>query len=366
MGDNQKRYIVRAMLSRTLLPSVLLAFFACTTATPTVAAASTKPRSIIFLIADGGGVAHFTVAKMIRGAQFQTGRFPYSGFVNTSPLENSIVADSAAAATAFATGVRVRYTAVSMDAAGKKLPTSLQAAEAAKKSTGLVTTTNFWDATTAAFAAHAATRYETETIVDQMVRSGAEIIVGGGAARFGKDGWPTLDAVAKLGGYTVVRTPAELNTAKGERVLAVFETQPQEVDFPDVRLPVLTRWAIDRLAPDPDGFFLVVEHEGVDGASHANQTEKFVASIVSFDEAVGVALDFASARKDVLVIVAADHECGGLQILREKGAQLELAWSTKAHTGEAVPVFAYGPGAEQFTGVMDGEDLGRKINGLVK
>jgi alkaline phosphatase len=354
------------MLSRTLLSSLLFAFFACTSATTPVAAAPSKPRSIIFLIADGAGVAHFTVGKMVRGAQFQTGRFPYSGLVNTSPLENSIVADSAAAATAFATGVRVRYTAVSMDAAGNRLPTSLQAAEAAKKSTGLVTTTNFWDATTAAFAAHAATRYETETIIDQMVKSGAEIIVGGGATRFGKEGWPTLDAVAKRGGYSVVRTPAELDTVKGERVLAVFETQPQEVDFAEVRLPVLTRWAIERLSPDPDGFFLVVEHEGVDGASHANQTEKFIASIVSFDEAVGVALEFASARNDVLIIVAADHECGGLQILREKGTQMELAWATKSHTGEAVPVFAYGPGAELFTGLMNGEDLGKKINGLVR
>jgi alkaline phosphatase len=318
------------------------------------------------MIADGSGVAHFTVAKMIRGAQFQTGRLPYAGLVNTSPLENSVVADSAASASAFATGVRVRYTALSMDAAGKKLPTALEAAETLDKSTGLVTTTNFWDATPAAFAAHAPTRYETDSIIDQMLKSGAEVIVGGGAARFGKEGRATLDELGTADGYTIVKNPADLQTVTGERVLAVFETQPQEVDFPDVRLPVLTRFALDRLSPDPDGFFLVVEHEGTDGASHANMTDKFIASMVSFDEAVGVALEFAAARNDVLLVVAADHETGGLQIHREKGSEMELVWATKAHTGEAVPVFAYGPGAENFTGLMDGEALGRKLRSLVR
>ena len=188
----------------------------------------------------------------------------------------------------------------------------------------------------------------------------------GRLARFGKEGRPTIEQLAGAAGYGLVRSAGELETVKGDRVLAVFDTQPQEIDFPEVRLPVLTRWALERLSPDPEGFFLVVEQEGTDGASHANHTQKFIDSMISFDEAVGVALDFAAARNDVLLIVAADHECGGLQIHREKGTEMELVWATKSHTGEAVPVFAYGPGAEQFVGLMNGEDLGRKLIGLVR
>lgn len=355
------------MLTRPVLSIVCLVSLSCASATsPDTSISPSTPRSIIFLIADGAGTAHFTVARMLRGADFQTGRLPYTGVVATSPLDDSIVTDSASAATAFATGVRVRYTALSMDAAGNRLPTALQAAEQLSKSTGLITTANFWDATPAAFAAHAPTRYETDLIVDQMLESGTEIIAGGGLARFGSEGRPTIDQVAGAAGYALARTAAELAAVKGDRVLAVFDTQPQEIDFPEVRLPVLTRWALDRLSPDPEGFFLVVEQEGTDGASHANHTQKFIDSMISFDEAVGIALDFAAARNDVLLIVAADHECGGLQIHREKGSEMELVWATKAHTGEAVPVFAYGPGAEQFVGFMNGEDLGRKLIGLVR
>lgn len=355
------------MMTRPFFSLISIAFLSCTTATkPLPSPAPAIPRSVILMIADGAGAAHFTAGRMVRGAAFQTGRLPYSGLVSTSPLEDSTVTDSAASATAFATGVRVSYTALSMDRAGKKLPTALEAAEALDKSTGLVTTTNFWDATPAAFAAHAATRYETDTIIEQMLKSGAEVIAGGGAARFGREGRGTLDDLGAAAGYAIVKSAAELQTVGAGRVLAVFATQPQEVDFPEVRLPILTRFALDRLSPDPEGFFLVVEHEGTDGASHANQSDKFISSMVSFDEAVGVALEFAAARNDVLLIVASDHECGGLQIHREKGSEMELVWATKSHTGEAVPVFAYGPGAENFTGLMDGEALGKKLLNLIR
>lgn len=355
------------MLTRTVLSILCLVSLSCVSATsPATSPAPRSPRSIIFLIADGAGTAHFTVARMLRGADFQTGRLPYTGLVVTSPLDDSIVTDSASAATAFATGVRVRYTALSMDASGTPLPTALQAAEKLSKSTGLITTANFWDATAAAFTAHAPTRYETDSIVGQMLKSGTEIIAGGGLARFGKEGRPTIDDLAGAAGYALVRTAAELKSVTADRVLAVFDTQPQEIDFPEVRLPVLTQWALDRLSTDPEGFFLMVEQEGTDGASHANHTQKFIDSMISFDEAVGIALDFAAARNDVLVLVASDHECGGLQIHREKGTEMELVWATKSHTGEAVPVFAYGPGAEQFVGLMNGEDLGRKLISLVR
>ena len=272
-----------------------------------IATPAATPRSIILLIADGAGVAAFTTARIIRGSQFQTGQLPITGLVATSPLVDSIVTDSAAAATAYATGVSTKYRAVSVDRHGKRLRTVLEVAEGKGKSTGLVTTANFWDATVAAFAAHNASRYETTDIVAQMLSSGAEVIAGGGLQYFGTKERPRIEEVAGDSGYTLIRTGEELGEVDGTRLLAVFETKRHEEDFSEVRLPVLARWALDRVSGDPDGFFLLIEHEGPDGAAHGNVSDKFLASLISFDEAVGVALDYARSRDDVLVLVTGDH-----------------------------------------------------------
>ncbi|HUP45755.1 MAG TPA: alkaline phosphatase [Thermoanaerobaculia bacterium] len=346
-------------MTRTIL--ALLCFLFCT-----FAGAAEAPRSILFLIADGAAISQFTVTRILRGAEFQTGRLPSTGLVATSPLPDSIVTDSAAAATAYATGVRTNYRAVGVDPSGRSHKTVLERAEELGKSTGLVTTTNFWDATPAAFAAHTPSRYDTDIIIGQMLSSGAAVIAGGGVRYFGVEGRPTLEEVADASAYTLIRTREELESATGERFLAVFPTEDQEVDFEEVRLPVLARWAIEKVAGNPEGFFLMIEHEGADGAAHVNMTDEFVASLISFDETVGVALDFASARDDVLVLVTGDHETGGLQIHRERGTEMELRWTTKGHTGEAVPIFAFGPGAGEFTGFMSGEDVGKKILRLLR
>lgn len=353
------------MTSRFLAITVLI-FLSCTSAVPQAATPRLKPKSIILLIADGSGPAHFAAGWMTRKDDWQIFRLPYTGLVATSPLSDSIVTDSAAAATAYAIGVTTNYRYVGVDAEGQPHQTVLERAEELEKSTGLVTTANFYDATPAAFAAHNKSRYESDDIIRQMLASGAEIIAGGGAARFGVEGRATLAETAESTGYGLITSRGDFDSVQGQKLLAVFPTQKAEVDFPDVRLPALARWAIDHVSKDPDGFFLLIEHEGTDGASHQNLTEKFLDSMVAFDEAVGVAMDYASKHDDVLVIVTSDHETGGLQIHREKGTDMELVWATEGHTGELIPLFASGPGASEFSGFMRGEDVGKKILGLLR
>ena len=353
------------MTSRSAALAALL-FLSCSS-TPTEGPdQGRKPKTIILLIADGAGAAHFTAGWMTRGADFHTFRLPYAGLVATSPLPNSAVTDSAAAATAYASGVTTNYRAVGVDTQGRPVKTVLERAEELGKATGLVTTTNFWDATPAAFAAHNKSRYETDDLIRQMLASGAEIIAGGGAKRFGSEGRATLEETAQATGYGLITDRDGLGAVRSEKLLAVFPTEEQEVDFAALRLPVLTRWAIDHVSKDPDGFFLMIEHEGTDGASHKNMTEKFLDSMLAFDEAVGVAMEYASAHQDVLILVTGDHETGGLQIHTELKPEMELVWATEAHTGEMVPIFASGPGAENFTGFMRGEDVGKKILRLLR
>ena len=348
------------MHGRVLLFILCAAAFLACSATSN-AAPPARPKSIIFLIADGAGSAHFTAARMLREKSFQIGRMPVTGLVATSPLEDSRVTDSAAAATAYATGFATKYRAIGVDADGKPRQTLLELAEKLGKSTGLVTTTRFFDATPAAFAAHNPSRYEAEAIIRQMLQSGAELIVGGGLEYFGDDGRPEAGDVAVSTGYTLARSAAEIRDARGNRVLGLFKTQKHDRDFGEVRLAELARMAIERLSQDRDGFFLLIEHEGTDTASHNKETGVFIESIKSFDEAVGVALDYASKHADVLVVVTGDHETGGLQIHTEKKMDLDLVWGTGAHTGEAVPLFASGRGASDLTGFMSGDELGRRL-----
>lgn len=330
-----------------------------------LAATAATPKNVILLVADGAGIGHFTVAKNLRGENFRIGTMPVIGMQTTSCADRAVT-DSAAAATALATGFKTNYEMVSVDP--KTLapqPTVLELAEKRGKATGLVTTAYFWDATPAAFAAHAKHRHDPGVDV-QMLRSGADVIAGTGLEDFSREPSPEVAKAAAENGYTIVNTREQLDTAQGAKLLAYFPFQERNLDVPEAPLPVLAKWAIDHLDDDPDGFFLLVEHEGTDSCSHQNNHVDLRKSLTSFDEAVGVALDFARKRGDTLVIVTSDHETGGLRVSETKiTSRWRIEWSTGDHTATAVPLFAFGPGSAAFAGFQDNTDVGKKLATLV-
>jgi len=319
------------------------------------------PTNIILVVGDGFGFSHLTTASLILDKSMRMKEMPVAGIVETRSA-SSLVNDSAAGASAMATGVKANNRVLSLDPAGTAHQTVLERGEALGKSTGLITTSVFWDATPAAFASHVASRYEAEEIIAQMLSSGAEFIAGAGLGKFGIEGRPAVEDVASAAGYTLVRSRAELEEARGRRTLVVLPETRHEIESPELPLATLATKAIELLAGDPEGFFLLIENEGIDGASHANVTEDVLASIRSFDAAVGVALDFAAGDGNTLVIVTADHETGGMQLYAKDG-QLDIRWGTTGHTGAAVPLLAYGPGAEAFAGLLDNTDIAKRIFG---
>lgn len=324
-----------------------------------------QPRNVILLIADGFGPAHVLAMQQARGVQFRTGTMPVTGLVTTSCADR-FVTDSAAGATALATGVKTNYETLSLDpVTGAPLPTVLELAEKKGKATGLVTTGDFWDATPAAFAAHSKHRADAD-VMDQMVRSGAEVIAGTGLEKFGIEGRPSFEEFAAKAGYTAIDTRAELDAAHGPRLLVSFAGPERDLDVPDAPLPVLAKWAIDRLSGEAKGFFLMIEHEGNDSASHQNHAIDTRSALASFDQAVGVALDFAAKQGDTLVVVTGDHETGGLRITETKRGRFRMEWSTSDHTATIIPVFAFGPGAEAFMGLQDNTDVGKKLMNAVR
>jgi alkaline phosphatase len=321
-----------------------------------------QPRGVVLVIGDGMGAAHATLAGMLRGDRFAIGRMPHAGLVSTRSA-SSLVTDSAAAATALATGFRTANGYIGVDADGVTRQTVLELAESRRLATGLVTTAQFADATPAAFAAHHPDRKDRRVIAEQMVRSGADVLVSSGAESLGV-ALPALEDLAAPGRYHPVRTAQQLQAVREGRVLAVLPSGTHDGDSPEAGLPVLAGWALERLADDPDGWFLVIEHEGIDTASHHGVTDAVSSSLRSFDETIAVVLDHAARRGDVLVVVTSDHETGGLQLLGATG-EPQLVWTTAGHTGAAVPIFAAGPGAEAFAGSLDSAAVGRALHAVV-
>lgn len=328
--------------------------------------AAQTPKNIILFISDGAGPAHYTTMKNTRLADFNVGRMTVVGLATTRCADRNVT-DSAAAATALATGFKTRYEMVGIDPSGNPLETVLELAEKRGKATGVVTTAKFFDATPAAFTAHAKHRDEHAEIIAHQLRSGAELIIGSGTKALAEEKLAHVPAAAKAQGYTYVTTRAELDAAaNAKKILAAFPEQTRDMDYPEAPLPHLTRFALDRLKREAKGFFLMIEHEGTDSSSHQNNIPDVNAALTSFDIAIGIALDFAAASKDTLVVVTSDHETGGMRVTETKQlARPRIEWSTTDHTAVAVPVFAFGPGSAGFAGFYDNIDIGKRLMTLI-
>lgn len=344
------------------LPRVLVALLFATSVV-----AAPRPKNVILVIGDGMGPSHVTAARWIRGDKLQLLRMPVVALVATHSADDAVT-DSAASAAAYATGMKTNNRALSVDANGNPRETVIEAANGSGKATGVVTTTDVWDATPAAFMAHAKDRYDdARAIVQQVVSGKTDVVLGGGSDLLGKGNFPSLDELKKSG-RVVVTSRAELEATKARRVLGLFKTQPNDTEDPNAPLSVLAKWAIEKLSEDPDGFFLLIENEGIDTSSHNNHSGDVAKALTEYDEALRVALDFAAARRDTLVIAVGDHETGGLDICCESGEDKgwQMKWSTPDHTGTAIPLFAFGPGAESFAGSIDNTDVGKKLLSFVR
>ena len=142
---------------------------------------------------------------------------------------------------------------------------------------------------------------------------------------------------------------------------------PPEKEF-KITLSEFTQKALDILSSNECGFFLMVEGSQIDWAGHDNDNEYLISETIAFDKAVGIGLQFAKKHSDTLIIVTADHETGGYAPLQgsvEKQMITKAAFTTTGHTGEMVPLFAYGPASQRFGGIHDNTYIGKTLIELV-
>ena len=330
-------------------------------------------RNIIFYIGDGMGITQITSARIYAvgpDGRLTIDRFPITGLVTTHSADR-LVTDSAAGATAMSTGVKTRNGIVGMSADSTAYTTILEIAQELDKATGLVATSSITHATPASFAAHVPSRRMESRIARQLLERKINVLLGGGRAFFiprnqdgsaRQDNQNLLDLARNLG-YTVVETRQALQDADGPYLLGLFSDKGMLTQAPEPTLAEMTQKALKILRNDPEGFFLMVEGSQIDWGGHANDAEKTIRQLLLFDEAVKVGVDFALHDLHTLVIVTADHETGGMAL--EGGSlshrKLDIDWTTDYHTGQSVPLFAFGPHALSFSGVLNNTDIPRLI-----
>ena len=349
---------------------------------PGHAPAPALPRNIILFIGDGMGAVHRTAAQWVQvglAGKLEMDDLPVNGWSRTASADNAVT-DSAAGATALATGVRTNNGWLAIGPEHSALTTILEYARVEGKSAGLVTTVQVWHATPAAFAAHVEDRNLMDEIAGQMFDEGVEVMLGGGENQFlpnsvaGCFGNGTrgdtrnLLAEAVAAGYTHVCTAPELeaiDASATSRLVGLFADEEMGRPY-SPGLATMTQRAIDVLSRDPQGFFLMVEGGRIDKAAHANNGAEAIADTLGLDEAVAVGKAFAASAGNTLVIVTADHETGGMALVPGSACatpngpfnilddgQFCVTWTTTGHTSADVPVTASGPFAYMLSGSYD-------------
>ncbi len=327
---------IRGFWRLTVIVLLLPAFWGCATmeGMGTSTASSAKAKNIILLIGDGMGPSQFGAAwlysnrvlgkdlKMVE--IMQAGRTAYLA----NDTADSMVTESAAAATQISCGVKVPARAAGMGTDGKTpCTTIMEIAKAKGMATGLVTTSGITDATPASFSAHVPHRSDEASVADQQLKMGVDVLMGGRKQFFlpesakgkRKDGRNLLDEAQKAG-YTVVGTADELKAAPAGKILGLYNmgNMEYEIDRTTSKEPSLaemTAKTLDVLSRNPKGFFAVIEGGRIDHASHRNDAAGTIHDMLAFDAAVGVALNFAKQHPDTLLIVTADHDTGAMSLI---------------------------------------------------
>ena len=328
------------------------------------------PKNIIFLIGDGMGLTQISGASFVNDNFLNLERCSDIGLIKTQSA-NNYVTESAAAATAFATGEKTNNQFVGVDVNGNPLVTILELLEEKDYATGLITTSFIADATVSAFYAHVDDMYKHEQITSDLMLVDMEFIAGGGQKHLDQrtDGLNLIDTMLS-NGYTVYYDYNDVVVEESEKIV-LFIAEAKPPSYADGRgdfLPETTRKALKLLKKNKNGFFLVVEGAQIDWACAEFDKDYYLEEMFDFDRAIEVALDFAMQEKNTLVVITGDHETGGLGIPAGdlETHSIEVEFITDEHTGAMVPVFAYGPGSDKFTGIYENNELFDKFKSFYR
>lgn len=328
-----------------------------------------KVKNVILMIGDGMSLMHVYTAWAANRGKLWLENAQATGLSKTWAVKK-LVTDSGSGGTSLATGVKTVYHALGVDPEGKPLTSLVDVAKELGKDAGMAVTCRLWDATPCDFCCHNIDRDKEEELVGDYPTSGVDFVFGGGAQKFTnrKDGRDIFKELQKKG-YHVSRTLDDFFAYdKNSRIFAV--PYDKDTPLPDERGDLLARASmkgISLMNQNKNGFFMMIEGSQLDDYGHFNQLDLLMKETLDFDQTVGEVMKWAAKDGETLVVVTADHETGGLTLVngnKDEG-RVECCFSTKDHSGAMVPVYAFGPGAENFTGIFENTDVFKKIKKLM-
>ena len=403
----RRKPFLSALLFLSLL--LVLASFTAGKEEQIKSGAPSTAENIIFMVPDGMGLADVTAARIFKhgseGGKLSLETLSTIGYQQTHSADSSVT-DSAAAASAWASGDKFRNGEISChddDQDGKCEPTPgptiLETAKEKGKSTALVVTSTVTHATPAAFGAHVPSRNCEKEIARQYIKvTGVDVILGGGLQHFKSTGkqadkcgtFGNFIADAENNGYDLVYTAKELDSAAAKdskKILGLFSPKGKTPELFRVKpaehyrqeeptLSQMTAAALKVLEKDEDGFFLLVEGSQIDWANHRHDIAYQVGETLAFDAAVQVVLNWlaekSSRRQHTLVIIAPDHETGGFAINSKGGGKYQAgdlvhgAWTTTGHTAGDVLIWSQGPGSKYLGRAVDNTDIYKVMREVLK
>ena len=334
-----------------------------------------EPLNVIMLIGDGMGVSQVSSAFYFGEEEPNFTRFRNVGLVKTNSVSHKVT-DSAAAATAIATGVRSYNRAIGVGADSTSVPSILERLRDEQGyRTGLVSLTSVTHATPACFYAHVADRDMHADIAAQLLDSGVDFFAGGGLNYFThrEDGRNLYVELQEKNYHldSIGLSPTNLNRKNG--YLLAPDALPAKTEGRGSFLPDATRMGLDYFTRREEPFFFLVEGSFIDWAGHAESDSMLIQEVADFDETLGVLLDYIDEHPNTLLVVTADHETGGVslgkqyepQIIfgqkKEIPTELAVTFTSNQHSAVLVPIFAAGPGAEHFPGMYQNNEIYHRL-----
>lgn len=301
-------------------------------------------KNVILLIGDGMGQNQIKAGEILKGEPLFMQGLTQQTKVETSPYDEDVVTDSAAAATAMATGVRTRGGYVGLDKDGNHLESIVDIAKRNGKRTGVISTEELTGATPMGFSSHALNRSSAYELVSNAVASSNVDLFAGYI-------FSSLiySSLYEENGYTKVANVDDISKSSANKIFGdycVYADEPSMQANLDVSaLDRLVMESIEWLSKDEDGFFLMAEGAHIDKKCHENNLNAMLKELYAFDDTVKAVVNWASKRNDTVVIVTADHETGGLGFMRSATKENffeKYWWQTTGHTATPVNLYFYG------------------------
>jgi alkaline phosphatase len=328
-----------------------------------------KPKKVIIMIGDGMGLAQITGAMSNYQGRNAFERFQVIGLSKTHSADD-YVTDSGAGATAISIGKRTYNNAIGVDADSMPMPTLFELVKKIGWSTGVVATSSIVHATPASFYAHVTHRRQYENIAEQLLNGNCDIAIGGGYKFFEqrKDNRSLLTEL-QAKGFTTSADSSNWQNIRSDKMvyLNAYDGMPRMLDGRGDFLTRASKLAIFNANRNPNGMMLMIEGSQIDWGGHAMDFEYMQTELWDFNDCINEVLNWAEKQKDVLVIVTADHETGGLALTENRTDKKAFIpkYTYNEHTGIMVPVFAFGPGSENFSGIYDNTAIFIKLKNLL-